>query len=71
MKKPSTQIIELIELRTGPDGSATLSPEDVETITRLTTSLDRRDQQYRVGRKPHKPHAAKKAAKRTTKKARR
>lgn len=66
MKKPSTQIVELIDARTGIDGTAVLTAEDIETIKKLTKSLDRRDQQYRLGKKP-KPaakSAKKKAAKR-------
>jgi hypothetical protein len=64
MKKPSTQILEVInEAPKDADGNAILSPALVEQITKLTTSLDRRDQQYRVGKKPVKKAAAKKKAK--------
>jgi hypothetical protein len=63
MRKPSTQILEIIDARKNIDGTATLTPEDCAAIEKLTASLDRRDQQYRKGKKPV-AKAAKKRAKR-------
>lgn len=59
MKKPSTQIRDIIAANLHDDGSAHLGAEDVTTIMKLTKSIDRRDQQLRKPRKK----AAKKAAK--------
>jgi hypothetical protein len=66
MKKPSTQIIEMMEgLQEDPNnlGTFAISSEQRAEIVALCKQVDKRDQQYRKGQKP-KPAAAKKKARR-------
>jgi len=70
MRKPSSQIIELVEAlpvmdNSDPNGevSYVLTGSQKDEIIRLCKVVDRRDQQYRKGQKP-KPAAAKKKARR-------
>jgi len=69
MKKPSTQIIDIVtNAKQDIDGNAILTPAEQKQIIDLCKATDKRDQQLRAAFKAEHPNAAKKPAK---KKARR